>query len=327
MKTWTDPNGANLRVVLDAAPKGQRLPPTKTQGGASACPGLWDKAPLGLDLEPFGTDPLLMHSLTLLRGTLEAFAVRLVRQRADWPEIKLRLSHLVGQLRTHALKNDLGAFHATDRDFHHALVAAADLPVLLDSWRSVADNIDGWILGIQRDYWPNLMDLYREHVYLLEALVSGDEAVAGDALAQHLESGWHRRAVAGGRALCEVDPVQRAIFFLSAHYASKVDIAWLARHVCFVSEAHLIRRFRASHGITPHAYLIRQRLEHAAKHLRGSNDSVAVIARQVGYRNFSHFVRSFRNHFGVTPLAYRRQDWAARMAREVAGDERENVLK
>jgi len=249
----------------------------------------------------------VMHSLTLLRGTLEAFSWRLVRQRANWPEIKLRLSHSVEQLRKHALRNDLGAFHATDRDFHRLLVAAAELPALLESWRLVAEETDGWILGIQRDYWPNLLDLYREHCYLLDAVASTDERVGGDALVQHLESGWRRRAVAGGRALCEVDPVERATFFLSAHYASKVDIAWLARHVCFVSEAHLIRRFRASHGITPHAYLTRQRLERAAKHLRGGNDSVAAIARQVGYRNFSHFVRSFRNHFGVTPLAYRRQ--------------------
>jgi AraC-like DNA-binding protein len=290
----------NTLFPIDAEPKQPRV------NARSLFPMNNDKL-LDMPSKPLRDSEEVMHSLILLRGTLETFAVRLVRRRADWPEVKLRLSHLVGQLRTHALQNDLGAFHAADRDFHHLLVAAADLPVLLDSWSSVADNIDGWILGIQRDYWPNLMDLYREHCYLLDALTSMDERVGSGALVQHLESGWHRRAVAGGRALCEVDPVQRAIFFLSAHYASKVDIAWLARHVCFVSEAHLIRRFRASHGITPHAYLTRQRLERAAKHLRGGNDSVAAIARQVGYHNCSHFVRSFRNHFGVTPLAYRRQ--------------------
>jgi hypothetical protein len=48
-------NGAKLRVVLDAAPTGQILLPTKTQGGAGASPGLWDKAPLGLKLVPFGS--------------------------------------------------------------------------------------------------------------------------------------------------------------------------------------------------------------------------------------------------------------------------------
>jgi hypothetical protein len=50
-------------VVLDAAPTGQILLPTKTQGGAGACPGLWDKAPLGLKLVPFGLGPSVCWDL------------------------------------------------------------------------------------------------------------------------------------------------------------------------------------------------------------------------------------------------------------------------
>ena len=248
-----------------------------------------------------------MHSLTMLRATLEAFAARLVRQRPRWRESQRHLSRLVERLRAHAVKGDLAAFHATDREFHHALVAGAELPVLLESWRSVAGEIDAWILGIQRDYWPNLMDLYREHIYLLEALVSGDEAVAGDALAQHLQSGWHRRAMAGGKVLVEVDPVHRAASYLATHYVSAVKVAWLARHVCFVSEAHLIRRFRQRFRVTPHAYLQRQRLEKARMLLRTGSDPVAAVAAQVGFRNASHFTRCFRESYAVTPLAFRRK--------------------
>jgi hypothetical protein len=44
-------NGANLRAVWDTAPTGQKRFSLKTQGGAGACPGLWDSAPLGLKLD------------------------------------------------------------------------------------------------------------------------------------------------------------------------------------------------------------------------------------------------------------------------------------
>jgi len=37
-----------LRGLGDAAPTGQGRMLSKTQGGADACPGLWDQAPLGL---------------------------------------------------------------------------------------------------------------------------------------------------------------------------------------------------------------------------------------------------------------------------------------
>jgi AraC family transcriptional regulator len=77
--------------------------------------------------------------------------------------------------------------------------------------------------------------------------------------------------------------------------------------VCFVSEAHLIRRFRQRFRVTPHAYLQRQRLEKARMLLRTGSDPVAAIAAQVGFRNASHFTRCFRESYAVTPLAFRRK--------------------
>jgi hypothetical protein len=46
-------NGANLRRFSDVAPSGHERFSPKTQGGAGACPGLWEVAPLGLKLVPF----------------------------------------------------------------------------------------------------------------------------------------------------------------------------------------------------------------------------------------------------------------------------------
>jgi hypothetical protein len=63
MPPASDPNGADSRVVLDAAPAGQILLPARTRGGAGTCPGLWDKAPLGLGLVPFASDPHLSQAI------------------------------------------------------------------------------------------------------------------------------------------------------------------------------------------------------------------------------------------------------------------------
>ncbi len=49
-------NGAKLRPIWDTPPTGQCLILPETQGGAGTCPGLWDVAPLGLNLVPFGSD-------------------------------------------------------------------------------------------------------------------------------------------------------------------------------------------------------------------------------------------------------------------------------
>jgi YD repeat-containing protein len=45
---WAQRIQLKRHAVPDAAPTGQILLPPETQGGAGACPGLWDKAPLGL---------------------------------------------------------------------------------------------------------------------------------------------------------------------------------------------------------------------------------------------------------------------------------------
>jgi len=245
--------------------------------------------------------------LARLRGQLEVFAFTILRQQPQRERLFAHLDLLLERLRASAAADDLDTFHQTDRLFHRGIVESAGLSALLQSWTVVSEEVDLWILGIKRECWPNLMDLYREHVYLLEALKTLNETTGSDALVQHLESGWHRRQIVLGMQLEDTDPVLRAASYLATHYVSAVKVAWLARHVCFISEAHLIRRFRQQFGVTPHAYLQRQRLEKACILLRTSSDSVAAIALQVGFRNASHFTRCFRESYSTTPLAFRRK--------------------
>jgi AraC-like DNA-binding protein len=246
------------------------------------------------------------HDLCRLRSTLEAFAVRRWRGSGGRQRDGDALRLLLDGMKQPAKQGDYSAFHQADQQFHRAVVEAAGLEPLWKSWELVATDLDAWILGVKQSYWPNLMALYREHELLLEAWLAEDDWVAEQATHQHLEAGWYRRRMAEDSCSVELDPVQRAESFIATHFASRLDVAWVARHVSFVSVSQLARLFRSQRGISPLRYLKQVRGERAAQLLLSGTETISLIGRRVGYRNASHFVRDFRVMFGVTPLDYRR---------------------
>lgn len=98
--------------------------------------------------------------------------------------------------------------------------------------------------------------------------------------------------------------VQRARDYLDHHLAEPVRLQDLAQ-AAGLSAFHLTRCFRAALGITPHAYLIDQRVHHARRLLRGP-DSLADIALACGCHDQPHLTRIFKARVGVTPGHYRR---------------------
>lgn len=79
------------------------------------------------------------------------------------------------------------------------------------------------------------------------------------------------------------------------------DLAALAG----LSEFHFQRMFRRSHGISPHAYLERLRIERAEALIR-TGEPLARIAAACGYSSQSHFTRSFHKATGLTPARFAR---------------------
>jgi AraC-like DNA-binding protein len=72
-----------------------------------------------------------------------------------------------------------------------------------------------------------------------------------------------------------------------------------------VSEGHLRRCFRDAYGLTPHQYLTRARLRHAATLLRTTDLGVEQIALTVGFPTAVWFNKCFRRAFGMPPQEYR----------------------
>jgi AraC-like DNA-binding protein len=81
-----------------------------------------------------------------------------------------------------------------------------------------------------------------------------------------------------------------------------------------ISPFHFLRLFASVLGVTPHQYLVRSRLRHAARLLAGGETSVTDIAYDVGFGELSNFVRTFHRAAGVSPTSFRK---AARGKRKI----------
>jgi AraC family transcriptional regulator len=72
-----------------------------------------------------------------------------------------------------------------------------------------------------------------------------------------------------------------------------------------ISPYHFLRLFKKSLGITPHQYILQQRIDRAKYLLRSSNLDIAQIALRVGFCDASHLNRCFKNSLGMTPSQWR----------------------
>lgn len=72
-----------------------------------------------------------------------------------------------------------------------------------------------------------------------------------------------------------------------------------------ISPFHFLRLFSEVLGVTPHQYLVRSRLRHAARRLADDDSPVTDIAYDVGFADLSNFVRTFHRAAGTSPLKFR----------------------
>ena len=101
------------------------------------------------------------------------------------------------------------------------------------------------------------------------------------------------------------DPlIQQAADWLDSRAANEVSTTALA-DALHVSYRTLHRRFQATAGMAPLAYLQELRVEHAKALLESTLMSVEQIVGQVGYSDVSAFRRLFSKRAGLSPAQYR----------------------
>jgi AraC-like DNA-binding protein len=92
---------------------------------------------------------------------------------------------------------------------------------------------------------------------------------------------------------------------LREHVAEHVSLDELAR-VAGLSKFYLLRVFRVTHGLTPHAYQMQLRLARAWR-LITEGSPLSRTTYDAGFADQSHLTRRFGAAFGLTPARYARQ--------------------
>lgn len=98
--------------------------------------------------------------------------------------------------------------------------------------------------------------------------------------------------------------VHTAKNYILSHYQENISLSDVAEF-CGVSSSYLSDLFHKTFQETYSKYLLRIRMEQAAKLLRQSPDiKIYSVAKQTGFVSTKHFSSVFKKYYGVTPTNY-----------------------
>ncbi|KQS73621.1 helix-turn-helix domain-containing protein [Modestobacter sp. Leaf380] len=105
-------------------------------------------------------------------------------------------------------------------------------------------------------------------------------------------------------ARCEDDLLGVVLGWAQQNLAEDISVDHLARRA-LMSPRSFARRFKATTGTTPHAWLLAQRLAAAETLLADSDAPVEEVARLVGFGTAAGLREQFARRRGISPRAYR----------------------
>jgi len=111
-----------------------------------------------------------------------------------------------------------------------------------------------------------------------------------------------RETRTGGLAGWQVRRLER---FVAQNLATTITLESMAACVR-LSPSHFGRAFKVTVGETPHAYVLRQRVERAKALMRDGSLPLAEIALACGLSDQSHLNRVFRKFTAMSPNGWRR---------------------
>jgi AraC-like DNA-binding protein len=123
------------------------------------------------------------------------------------------------------------------------------------------------------------------------------------------------RELPNGRGRLLAWQVRKVGAYIDSHITGPILVADLCALVQR-SQAHFSRAFKNTLGESPHAFLVRRRVELAAHCMLTTDASLSDVAFQCGFTDQAHLCRHFRQATGETPAAWRR---ARRLRRDDNG--------
>lgn len=98
--------------------------------------------------------------------------------------------------------------------------------------------------------------------------------------------------------------LQQAIDHIHTHLDQELTLEQIAA-VINISPTYFASLFKHATGISPHQYVIRQRVKRAKIMLAKTDLAIADIALQVGFSSQSHLTQQFKRFTGMTPKQVR----------------------
>ena len=92
--------------------------------------------------------------------------------------------------------------------------------------------------------------------------------------------------------------------FIDANLGHNLSLVTLAQ-IAHTSPFHFGRLFKAGTGLTPHQYVLNERIERAKRLLVENQLTIVEIAHECGFATQAHLTTAFRTHVGNTPKSFR----------------------
>ena len=93
------------------------------------------------------------------------------------------------------------------------------------------------------------------------------------------------------------------------HIRNNLDTPLAVSVLCRIvemSQSHFSKLFKVSTGVTPHQFVLQERINRSKELLRQGDAKLVDVALGVGFENQAHFTTVFGNFVGMTPRQFQR---------------------
>lgn len=105
----------------------------------------------------------------------------------------------------------------------------------------------------------------------------------------------------------KLDLLDNVRLHIDSHITDNITVKELAK-LSNLTEQHLTRIFKQRYNITPHQYILKNKLRLAKTLLRSTNKTIEEISSILGLSNPTHLNSIFRNNVGMSPSQYRKSN-------------------
>lgn len=171
-------------------------------------------------------------------------------------------------------------------------------------------NIQQQILGSQDADYSAFLNHYErndrmKHSFsaLYSSLIIEDSVLEAEArLYDFIEVCFYRSSSEARQNLPSQPHLSRVKEKLLDNVDTNLSLSELAEEIG-VSQYHLIRSFKQYYGLSPHAYLLDERIKRAKQMLK-LGSTIVDTSNSLGFSDQAHFQRNFKKRTAVTPKLY-----------------------